>query len=79
MPTTLCSSNRSVVRPKAATKNENCFELAATNLKTVSNPKAKAKRENVSNRKLPLKQKTALNFAAMDLKTVSSPKAKNKT
>ena len=34
--------------PKTVTKNENCFELVVKNLKSVSNPKAKTKRKNVS-------------------------------
>ena len=43
VPSTLCSSIRSVVHPKTVTKNGNCFEFALTNLKTVSNPKVKSK------------------------------------
>ena len=49
---------------KAATKNENCFEIAVTNLK------------NVSNRKSQQKKKTNLNFAVEILKTMSNRRLK---
>ena len=63
-------------RSENCNKNKNCFEFALTNLKTVSNPKVKTKRENMSNRKLLQKMETVFIFAVTNLKNVSNPKAK---